>query len=71
MEPDYASRIAGIGRELGIPADYAIRRRLPLQPEMNEAELVSINAGARDREIRLAPPAAKMRTAMHAAAIAE
>jgi D-alanyl-D-alanine carboxypeptidase len=42
--------------DLGIPADYAVKRRLKPQPE--ETELVSVVASTDKRMVRLAPGAA-------------
>jgi D-alanyl-D-alanine carboxypeptidase len=58
-----------IWTELGIPADYAVTRGLPLQPEA--AELVSIGADNQNRECRLAPGAAQAWRAMRDAALAD
>jgi D-alanyl-D-alanine carboxypeptidase len=54
--------------ELGIPADYASRRGLPLQAEARE--LVSIGTGPDGRDIRLSPPAAAAWARMRADAFA-
>jgi zinc D-Ala-D-Ala carboxypeptidase len=53
---DYAARIAALGRELGLPADYVARRRLPLQPEA--AVLVECGRDFHGRGLRLTPEAA-------------
>ena len=71
MGPDYVSRIAEISRPLGIPADYAAKRGLSLQPEADEARLVLIAMNSDGREVRLGPPAARQWQAMHAAAAGE
>ena len=57
-----------IWTELGIPADYAITRGLPLQAETTE--LVSIGPDHQDRDCQLAPGAAQAWRAMRAAAMA-
>ena len=65
MSSAYVSHIATISRSLGIPADYARVRHMPLQREART--LVSIGRSSDGRIIRLAPRAAqawrKMRTA--------
>lgn len=53
---------------LGIPADYAERRGMPLQAEARE--LVSIGPGPDGRDIRLSPPAAAAWARMRADASA-
>jgi len=55
-DPAYAQRIATLGRELGIPADYAARRGLALQPEA--VEVVSIGPSPEGRDVQLIPGAA-------------
>lgn len=54
--------------ELGLPADYAATRGLALQPEADEAALVTIATTDDARPIRLLPPAAVAWEKMHAAA---
>lgn len=66
----YALRIAALHRELGLPADYAAHRGLPLQAEADEAALVTIAQKADGTRVRLLPPAAAAWRAMHAAASA-
>lgn len=66
---DYAARIAELNRELGLPADYAARRGLSLQPEATTL----VVAGRTDdgREIQLDPAAATAWEQLRAAAAAE
>ncbi len=54
----YAARIAALHRELGLPADYAARRGLPLQPEADEATLITVGQKPDGTPVRLIPPAA-------------
>jgi D-alanyl-D-alanine carboxypeptidase len=54
----YASRIAALHRELGLPADYAVRRRLALQPEADESALVTVATPPDSPPVRLTAPAA-------------
>ncbi len=63
------SSLPQIWTELGIPADYAARRRLALQPEA--IQLIRIGATANGRELLLTPPAATAWTQMQHAAAAE
>ncbi|HEU5398812.1 MAG TPA: M15 family metallopeptidase [Gammaproteobacteria bacterium] len=56
LKPARGGDVATILAELGIPADYGARRRLPLCEEA--FELVSIGADVLGREQRLAPRAA-------------
>jgi len=57
MPEDYRTRLRSLHRALGIPADYAARRHLPLQRETRQ--LVMIGRAADDGKIiRLAPRAA-------------
>ena len=64
-------RIAVLHRELGIPADYAQLRGLPLHAEADAAELVSIGEDIYGREQRLIRPAADAWHALRAAAEAD
>ena len=67
MPAAYPTRIRALHRQLGIPVDYAQRRRLPLQPEARR--LVSIGPAADDGEpLRLAPGAARAWRKMRGAA---
>jgi D-alanyl-D-alanine carboxypeptidase len=52
----YARRIAALHEELGIPADYSLRRRLEVCPEATE--LVSVGLDDNGRECRLIQTAA-------------
>ncbi len=62
----YVQRIAALGRELGIPADYAARRGLPLQSEATE--VVSVGTSPEGRDVCLIPAAAAAWRELHAAA---
>jgi D-alanyl-D-alanine carboxypeptidase len=62
----YTQRLAALHQELGIPADYAGRRRLEVQPEADE--LVSIGRDESGRDCRLLPAAARAWRAMGARA---
>jgi zinc D-Ala-D-Ala carboxypeptidase len=62
----YTARIAAIHRELGIPADYAARRGLPLCKEA--VELTDIGVDISQRKRQLAPVAANAWQAMRQAA---
>jgi D-alanyl-D-alanine carboxypeptidase len=53
---DYAATVAAVHRELGIPADYAVRFKLALCEEA--AELVGIGEDISGREQKLTPAAA-------------
>jgi D-alanyl-D-alanine carboxypeptidase len=53
----YSRRVRAIGTELGIPADYARRHRIPMQAEASR--LVAIGPDVFGREQRLAPAAAR------------
>lgn len=64
----YAARITALHRELGLPADYAARRGLPLQPEADEATLVTIAQKDDGTPVRLIPSAAAAWQRLHAAA---
>jgi zinc D-Ala-D-Ala carboxypeptidase len=55
--------------ELGIPADYAVLRRLPIQSEAGE--LISVGADQQNRDCQLAPDAAQAWRAMRDAALAD
>jgi zinc D-Ala-D-Ala carboxypeptidase len=66
MSLDYASRIAEIGRLLGIPADYAAARHMPLQREAKKHTAIGRNPDG--RLIKLAPRAAAAWRRMKAAA---
>ena len=57
MPADYRTRIRSLHRSLGIPAAYATRRHMPLQPEARR--LVTAGRAADDgKPVRLAPRAA-------------
>jgi D-alanyl-D-alanine carboxypeptidase len=62
----YARRVRRICADLGLPADYARRHRLPIQHEA--VRLVSIGADVFGREQQLTPTAARAWRAMMAAA---
>jgi D-alanyl-D-alanine carboxypeptidase len=62
-------RIARLHRKLGIPAGYAQRRGLPLQPEARR--LVSVGPDIYQRDQRLLPAAAAAWQAMASAAAAD
>jgi len=66
LQPDYASRIEALSRELGIPDDYARQRHLPIQLEATN--LVSIGASPAANDCRLIQPAAQAWNTMHTAA---
>lgn len=66
----YATRIAALHRELGLPADYALRRKLALQPEADEAALLTIATPPDSPPVRLTAPAAAAWTQLHQAALA-
>jgi zinc D-Ala-D-Ala carboxypeptidase len=65
----FTRRVARLHRALGIPADYAGLRGLPLQPEA--ARLDSVGPDIYRREQRLLPSAAVAWRAMAAAAAAD
>jgi D-alanyl-D-alanine carboxypeptidase len=65
----FARRIAALHASLGIPADYARQRALPLHPEART--LVSVGPDIYQREQRLLAPAAEGWRAMVAAAAAD
>jgi D-alanyl-D-alanine carboxypeptidase len=62
----YRDRIATLHSRLGIPADYADCRRLPLCPEA--AELCSIGPDIYERDQKMLVPAAEAWRAMQSAA---
>jgi D-alanyl-D-alanine carboxypeptidase len=62
----YVQRIDGLLRQLGIPADYASRRGMTLQPDAKR--LVSIGTSDDGADVRLAPAAAAAWKTMEAAA---
>ncbi len=67
MAADYPTRIRSLHRRLGIPADYAARRHLPLHREARR--LVSVGPAADDgKPVRLNPAAARAWRRMQAAA---
>lgn len=67
MAADYRTRIRLIHRALGIPADYPIRRHLPIQREARR--LVTAARAADDgKPVRLTPSAAAAWKRMRAAA---
>jgi hypothetical protein len=65
-----AARIAGLYREIGIPADYALKRGLALQPEVNAIDLVMIAQNENGRAVRMIPTTAAGWRQMHLAASA-
>ncbi len=65
-QTDYGRRVARLGRKLGIPEDYAIRHRLPLQAEAGR--LVGVGKDVFDRPQRLTPLAAAAWSRMQRAA---
>lgn len=65
-EIDYATRIEQLAQELGLPRGYACQHLL--QPEVREAELVSIGNSPEGRPCRLIRPAARAWHSMYAAA---
>ncbi|HEX5340307.1 MAG TPA: M15 family metallopeptidase [Gammaproteobacteria bacterium] len=65
-EGDYAMRIADIHRQLGIPADYAATRGLPLCEEATELTDIGLDINQRMRQ--LTPAAAQAWQAMQQAA---
>jgi len=63
----FARRIARLARELGVPADYAVARRLA--PQREASRLVTVGRAPDDRKVvRLAPRAAVAWRAMSRAA---
>ncbi len=66
LRPDYASRVADLGQELGIPSGYAKARGIAICPEATE--LVSIGPDDDGRDCLLAKPAAAQWRAMRAKA---
>lgn len=64
----YATRIAALHRELGLPANYAAQRGLPLQSEADVATLVTIATKSDGTLVQLIPPAAAAWRELHAAA---
>jgi len=69
--PWSAAQLAGLHRELGLPADYAARRGLSSQAEADESGLVEIAVHPAGRRICLIPPAAAAWQRLHAAARAD
>jgi zinc D-Ala-D-Ala carboxypeptidase len=69
MQNDEWVNLPQIWAELGIPADYAVRRGLSPQPEA--AELIRIGETADGRELLLTPSAATAWKQMHQAAAAD
>jgi len=65
----FTRQVARLHRALGIPAGYAGRRGLPLQPEARR--LVAVGPDIYQRVQRLLPPAAAAWQAMAAAAAAD
>lgn len=63
---DYRARIEVLHRRLGIPADYAVRTGLPLQPEAET--LVTVIGGSGEHPHRLTPATAARWAQMEAAA---
>jgi len=67
MAADYSTRIRSLHRRLGIPADYAAERHLPLHREAKR--LVSVGPAADDgKPVRLAPAVARAWRRMQTAA---
>lgn len=67
MAADYSTRIRSLHRRLGIPADYAASRHLPLHREARR--LVSVGPAADDgKPVRLVPAAARAWRRMQEAA---
>lgn len=56
--PAYLARLRELHRELGVPADYAATRRLPLHEEAAPEDLVEIGRNPDGRRLELLPPAA-------------
>src|ERR1051325_10519178 len=71
MDRDYAEHIKEINRVLGIPADYAARHELVLQPEADQSQLHLITADWDIHPVRLYAPAATAWFRLNAAAAAE
>lgn len=65
----FRRRVARLHRALGIPADYADRHALPLQPEARRLEPAGLDIYRREQ--RLVPPAAAAWRAMAAAAASD
>lgn len=61
--------LAALHASLGLPADYAARRRLPPQTEPDLSTLVTIAHTTDDRPIQLTPAAAAAWADMHLAAL--
>lgn len=55
----YEREIASLHRELGIPANYAQQHGLPLQPEANQEDLITVAQKIDGAEVVLAPAASK------------
>ncbi|MEY4006275.1 MAG: hypothetical protein RLZZ221_2371 [Verrucomicrobiota bacterium] len=56
--PTYLARLRELHRELGIPEDYSVLRRLTLHEEASTNELVEIGRNPDGRLLELVPPAA-------------
>ena len=56
--PAYLARLRDLHRELGIPPDYAVSRRLTLHEEALAENLVEIGRNPDGRLLELVPPAA-------------
>jgi D-alanyl-D-alanine carboxypeptidase len=56
--PTYLARLRELHRELGIPEDYSVLRRLTLHEEASTDELVEIGRNPDGRLLELVPPAA-------------
>jgi D-alanyl-D-alanine carboxypeptidase len=69
LPPGSSLSLPQIWAELGVPADYAARRGLALQPEA--IQLIGIGAMANGRELLLTPPAATAWAQMQQAAATE
>lgn len=65
----YQRRIAALGQQLAVPADYAIRHALPVQIEPDQ--LLDIGCDIYQRPQRLIAPAARAWQDMRGAALAE
>lgn len=64
-------QLAALHRELGIPASYAIDRRLEPQFEATESELVTVGSSLAGKSVQLTPPAAAAWERLKTAAAAD
>jgi D-alanyl-D-alanine carboxypeptidase len=71
MSDGYSRRIAELHKALGIPADYAFRRKMTAQEEAPEADLVTARILKDGRELRLFSCAAKGWEKMQSSALTE